>query len=730
MNYQFLVKKPQPILLLIIGLLFWGSFKFGFSPLFLTVFFLSIVLIPGLLLYIALKRIDNFLFETVAYGFIYNLILCFTAIILGLNIIQLGILNLSLVFALIVFTFFRSDFSFDLKDLKEFINKNRYFLLIAIVVLGFIIVDISNKGSNFLGDGFFHLAILRKAIDNLPLTVTNLSFTGPAQIHPAYAFPIWHVFLAMIAYLARSNIFNVFIVSAIPLTILILPIWYFLIKRIIPQTQGVQISFLLLLIFTYSFRFGYYFTRLPIPDTLCQYLFLPMLFGLSLDFIFQKGFDWKKITFLGLAQIITLLIHPPQFIYYLIAMFFFGLIFWLFNFKNKDCKEKMIKISLATGISLILIIPAALVLEQKSHLIGQTLRSFWLVNPQNYTLGYAPFTGIEPLAKYAYLSIPLLLLFTKKYRPVAFLLALFLIIPIAYSQTIFVVKWFLLKTVGFITLNRLYSNVTYDFLVWGFFISELYLIIDRKILKKLSSVSIERLNWILGLFGAALISAELKFDAVSRFFGNYLVGPKTMAFLNNNYLLILLVILALTILILVWVPRTEENRSINIISKLNFALFTLIISFIFFSPSFNYLLKEKTIDETFSISKNFTQPRDLSRAIFSFNEVGGQKAVDFVAKNIGQKKYFLVDQISAQTFPLVFDEFIPYFSRTAEEKEVFFALSDDSNESEKDKILDQIKANYIFLSIPSVQGKAYFEKNADKYQNIYDDDIAIYKIIR
>jgi hypothetical protein len=55
------------------------------------------------------------------------------------------------------------------------------------------------------GDGLFHLARVRKLIDLDGLSLDRVSEFAEGSLHPGYAFPLWHGFLALIANVAHED---------------------------------------------------------------------------------------------------------------------------------------------------------------------------------------------------------------------------------------------------------------------------------------------------------------------------------------------------------------------------------------------------------------------------------------------------------------------------------------------------------------------------------------------
>jgi len=55
------------------------------------------------------------------------------------------------------------------------------------------------------GDGFFHLARARKLLELDELSLDRISEFADGSLHPGYAFPLWHGFLALIARISGSD---------------------------------------------------------------------------------------------------------------------------------------------------------------------------------------------------------------------------------------------------------------------------------------------------------------------------------------------------------------------------------------------------------------------------------------------------------------------------------------------------------------------------------------------
>ena len=55
------------------------------------------------------------------------------------------------------------------------------------------------------GDGLFHLARARKLLELDDLSLERVSEFADGSLHPGYAFPLWHGFIALIAKVAGED---------------------------------------------------------------------------------------------------------------------------------------------------------------------------------------------------------------------------------------------------------------------------------------------------------------------------------------------------------------------------------------------------------------------------------------------------------------------------------------------------------------------------------------------
>ncbi|MGH7896904.1 MAG: DUF6541 family protein [Candidatus Binatia bacterium] len=78
----------------------------------------------------------------------------------------------------------------------------RWWVLGAGVVVGILLWRVAGQVQ---GDGLFHLARVRKLLELDQLSLDSVSEFADGGLHPGYAFPLWHGFLALVAQLAGTD---------------------------------------------------------------------------------------------------------------------------------------------------------------------------------------------------------------------------------------------------------------------------------------------------------------------------------------------------------------------------------------------------------------------------------------------------------------------------------------------------------------------------------------------
>lgn len=727
---------------------YFFSRYFALTPWFLMLSFVFVIFLPGF----SLARIFKIEFKNddlgqvllwLTLGLTFNFFLCFLAMALKLTLPQLIYLYLTLMVVLpvlgAVLDFFRpvpelaqkEKFSFK-KILKKIFNRNNWIYLALFVFLALILITIDEQGTNFKGDPYFHLVIMRKIAEGFSLSPENLNFIKTAQIHPAYGFPVWHTFMTMLGTLINSNIFTVFAEITLSLSLMVIAVWYWLMGRLFPNKVIQVLALMLFVVFTYRYQDGYFFTRLPVPDTLCQLLILPLIFAMALKYIFDRTVSYKVLLTFSLLSLLMAAIHFTQYVYFQITMVVFALGYSLIKFKDPEFKETLKRILWAICTSLLIVLPFLVLLELHGHVVSNTIKQFWSVDPNKMKLGYRPFKGVEILAKYAYIATPLVFLFVKKYRQLVFVFTLFLVMPLAYSQTIGFIKYYLIKLVGFICMNRLYSNVTWDYVVWALFLGFGLILLDRLVgfSKRYWTNWPTLINLLLaGLLGA-LIALEIKFATISNFYKKTIISQPVIDWLNKYYYWVILGLIIITLGILIWQRYSKKVTDFFDLGEpkhqLTAAIMVLIFTFFFFSPNLKSALN--LIKLEFTEKYFFITAKDHITAVLDVNSIGGQEPIDFIRQNVPNKSVFLTDSASIKILPMLVDQYMAAYPRTKEEKEYRRLFQSGLSLEDELKYLSSSGINYVFMTLANSSTQAAFDKYPQYFSKVYSDKAIIYKV--
>ena len=136
------------------------------------------------------------------------------------------------------------------------------------------------------GDGLFHLARVRKleAFDSLSLDVVNEFADG--GLHPGYAFPLWHGFLALVARVSFLDPADVVLHEAsvlVPLAILVAyEAGYALFRRVGP---AVAVACAAVAVTALAPGHGGAYTALGLPATASRQLLVPAALALALAYV-------------------------------------------------------------------------------------------------------------------------------------------------------------------------------------------------------------------------------------------------------------------------------------------------------------------------------------------------------------------------------------------------------------------------------------------------------------
>jgi hypothetical protein len=161
----------------------------------------------------------------------------------------------------------------------------------------------------FTGDAFFHLGRIRKLDALGSLSLHNVGEFAHGGLHPGYAFPLWHAWLALIARLAGVDPTSVGMHESSLLAPLAL-VLIFEMGWAIFRSAGIATAVVLGQVAIKCFAPGHagVYPFLWEPSTVATQLLLPA--AVALFFVFVRKPAWPVGVILGAASVSLALVHP------------------------------------------------------------------------------------------------------------------------------------------------------------------------------------------------------------------------------------------------------------------------------------------------------------------------------------------------------------------------------------------------------------------------------------
>ncbi len=222
----------------------------------------------------------------------------------------------------------------------------RWWVFCAGAVLGVLLWFVAGEIG---GDGLFHLARVRKleAFDSLSLDAVNEFADG--GLHPGYAFPLWHGFLALVARVSFLDPSVVVLHEAsvlAPVALLVAyEAGYALFRRVGPAVAVVCAA---VGVTALAPRHGGAYTALALPATASRQLLVPAAIALALTYVVRPSRG--VLASAAAAGLVLAVVHPTYAIFVWIPFAGFLLVRWLVA----RGEAKRIAVALAA-----LVVPAA-----------------------------------------------------------------------------------------------------------------------------------------------------------------------------------------------------------------------------------------------------------------------------------------------------------------------------------------------------------------------------------
>jgi hypothetical protein len=199
-------------------------------------------------------------------------------------------------------------FSFRAPSRRESDAPNRGHFLVALAGVGLGIALWSIEGVVH-GDGLFHLGRIRKLDDLGSLSLRAVDEFKDGGLHPGYAFPLWHGWLALVAKLAGVDPTSVVLHESSILAPLALVLAFEMghaVFRSIWLALGtvlVQVSLIAL-----APGGGGSYTTLELPGTVARQLLVPVVFALFFRFV--RAPSWLVGASLAASGVDLAFVHP------------------------------------------------------------------------------------------------------------------------------------------------------------------------------------------------------------------------------------------------------------------------------------------------------------------------------------------------------------------------------------------------------------------------------------
>lgn len=186
------------------------------------------------------------------------------------------------------------------------------------------------------GDGLFHLARVRK-LDAFPhLSLHAVGEFKDGGLHPGYAFPLWHGFLALIAKLAGVDPEAVVRHESSLLCGLAFAIAFEAGRALFRHwSGGVAVVAAQVALYGLAPGHGGSFRVLALPETASRLLLVPALLALSFEAVAAPS--WQAYATLGAAALALVAIHPTYAVFVLVPLCGWLVVRWLLT--RCDWKE-------------------------------------------------------------------------------------------------------------------------------------------------------------------------------------------------------------------------------------------------------------------------------------------------------------------------------------------------------------------------------------------------------
>lgn len=215
---------------------------------------------------------------------------------------------------------------------------------------------------NVGGDGFFHLARIQKLLAFGDLSLGSANEFPDGGLHPGYAFPLWHGFLALVGKVSGADPVDVVlhgptVLAAVTVVVAYEAGWA-LFRRAVPAAAAAAAGVALV---SMAPGHGGALTALALPATASRQLLVPVALALALEAVRRPA--PVLLASAAAASLALAAVHPTYALFLWIPFAGFLAVRWLWE--RKDAREGSFALAA-------LVVPAALFFAWLLPVIGDT----------------------------------------------------------------------------------------------------------------------------------------------------------------------------------------------------------------------------------------------------------------------------------------------------------------------------------------------------------------------
>ena len=195
------------------------------------------------------------------------------------------------------------------------------------IVLGLLLWHVAGEIG---GDGIFHLARVRKLVEFGDLSLSSVNEFVDGGLHPGYAFPLWHAFLALVATVSFADPSEVVLhepTVLAPLAVLVAyEAGYAIFRRVTPAATSAAAAVAIVVM---APGHGGAYTSLALPATASRQILAPAALALALAAM--RTPTRGLLASAGVASLVLAVVHPTYAIFLWIPFGGFLIVRWVWR---------------------------------------------------------------------------------------------------------------------------------------------------------------------------------------------------------------------------------------------------------------------------------------------------------------------------------------------------------------------------------------------------------------